>query len=324
MTKDSNIDFQLFEFNLKADIRVDQYLSNELPDLSRSYIQKLIASGSLELDGKVITRSSFKSKNEARGILKIPPENQFEIHPTDIEIQIIFQNENFAVVHKPAGMTIHPGAGTGNDTLVHALLGKIDSLSDGSHPGRPGILHRLDRATEGLILIAKNNHSHYKLSELFKNREITKRYRAFVWGTLSGDKFIQVNGYIDRHPVERKKMRFSREKLSESSKPALHEYRIIRSGEIFSYAEINLITGRTHQIRAFFKSIGNPIIGDSIYSNPSKQKNQYKEKLGNRSFPLDLSITYLKAYYLSFVSPFDGKKVEFSLPMNDWDSLNVF
>lgn len=322
-TDEPSKNFSEFTFKIPAGIRVDQHLSENLKEYSRSTIQKLIQSGHLTVNGCVIEKSSYKAKTESELKLMIPHKQKTTLSGSDVRVPVIFENNDFAVVQKPPGMTTHPGAGTNDDTLVHALTSQIDSLSDGSTPERPGILHRLDRATEGLLLIAKNNSAHYLFADLFQKKEIIKKYRAFVWGMLPKENWKQATGYVDRHPRDRKKMVFSEESTSKTAKSAHHQYRVLRSGEIFSETEIQLFTGRTHQIRVFFKSIQHPVVGDEMYSNPEKQKNIYKEKLQGRRFPLDLSVTYLRAYHLAFTSPMDKKFYEFSLPMDDWDSIEV-
>ncbi|GEM_PF-476673 len=313
----------VLEFTLEPGERVDVFLSREYPQQSRSRIQKLIEEGALSMEGKTILRPSYKSKKSEAGRFEYPEEKIFILRPSPDKVPVIFENDHFAIVKKPAGMTTHPGAGTGEDTLVHALMGSVDSLSDGLTRERPGIIHRLDRSTEGLMVIAKTNEAHKKIAALFKEKKITKKYRAIVWGFLPEGDWIPVEGYIFRHPKDRKKMAFSTEKKSRFSRLALHDFRIIRSGEIFTQVEIRLLTGRTHQIRAFFTSMGHPIVGDTIYSVPEKRKNIYKEKLAARKFPLDIESLYLRAYYLEFVSPFDGQRQRFRIPMDDWDNLSM-
>lgn len=302
------------EFILEKETRLDTGIAQEFPQyFSRSLAQKFIKAGKVTLKEKVCLKPSHKEELPAAVSIDYEPPPEYDLHPNDHNsVPILFQDAHLAIIHKPPNMTVHPGTGTADDTLVHVLLAQIKQLSDGSDPLRPGIVHRLDRETEGLMVVAKDNRTHFALSELFAERKITKEYHAWVWGLPpeKGD----VEGYIGRHPVDRKKMLFDYIRINDSFKNAEMSYQVTEKSSHFSLIKILLKTGRTHQIRAAMMKLEHPVLGDRLYSRYLRRlaktdiKRQDKEKIIEGGL-------YLVASRLAFLHPVTGEKMDFNLPL---------
>lgn len=292
-------------------IRLDHFLVELTQGQhSRSTIQKLIEGNCIHLEGIVEIKPSLKLKHEAKLTAFFPHEAPAVLVPSSDGVPILFQDDYLAIVHKPAGMTVHPGSGTGDDTLVHSLLAQMQ-LSEGSEKDRPGIVHRLDRETEGLMLIAKTNSAHEKLAGLFSKREITKEYHALLWGKTQPEGILE--GFIARHPRERKRMIFIEDEESlPNAKSASLSYQTLSQNERFSLVKVILHTGRTHQIRASFQHILHPVVGDSLYSNVDKKIRQYKAGRSTQE-KIQAQGLFLVASRLAFIHPFTGKEMEFTL-----------
>jgi len=280
------------------DQRLDLYLAAKY-DQSRSYIQKLIKDGNVSYPGKIMkAATSLREIDTEQLIVEIPEPTEIELHPENIDIEICYQDKYLAVVKKPAGIVVHPSAGHGSGTLVNALLHHLNDLSGIGGKLRPGIVHRLDKDTEGLLIVAKNDLAHRALTEMFSSRQIEKRYRALLSGVMSSD-----SGFIDkelaRSPHERRKISVVEKG---QGKTALTSYQKIRCSGNNTLVDIQLHTGRTHQIRVHFASIGFPLVGDPIY--------QTRKKKGKGQF--------LIAYYLKFQHPFTGKDLEIKLDLPAW------
>jgi len=270
-------------FILKENHRLDQAIAEELPEqLSRSQIQKLVKEGKVTSHGKPILKSSFKTTTPIEIAVYWEEKPEYTLTPVNLDIPILYQDNQIAVIHKPAGITVHPGSGTGDDTLVHSLIAQIDTLSEGSDKLRPGIVHRLDRDTEGLMVIAKTPQSHAALGLMFRNRNIKKTYTALVWGRTSDKKSF--NGYVGRNPKDRKRMLYSETPLTPAFKNALMEYEKVGENEFFSLLKIHLETGRTHQIRVTLTSDGTPVVGDTLYSRLDNKIKNYLADL-ERFYP---------------------------------------
>ncbi|MDH5721134.1 MAG: RluA family pseudouridine synthase [Spirochaetia bacterium] len=311
-TKEKDGDKTKYVFLADKQIRLDLFLHENLENLfSRAKIQKTIKDGYVTVDNKVSQKPSRILSSGSQIEVIIIEEKPAELKPLNLGIPILFQDEYIAVLHKPAGMTVHPGINTKEDTLVHSLLAQIKELSDGTMPDRPGIIHRLDRETEGVILIAKTNQSHHLFSKLFQERKIKKEYLAFIWGRITSDK-TRISGFIGRHPVNRKKMRFSEKQIHPQDKEAVLEYETERACESFSKLKINLLTGRTHQIRATFASSGNYIVGDSLYSKDARQYKKYNISKETQDAISEYGML-LSAMKLEFVHPFTDKHMSFSI-----------
>jgi 23S rRNA pseudouridine1911/1915/1917 synthase len=245
--------------------RIDIYLSKAVEeyDFSRTYIQKLLKQENITVNNLPIKQNYILKKNDLIS-LKIPQPEKLILTPENIPVEIIYQDRDIAIINKPAGMVVHPGHGNWNNTLVNALLYHISDLSTIGGVERPGIVHRLDKDTSGLILIAKNDISHRNLMHDFADRKVKKTYSAIVLGKPVKDHGI-IELPIARHKVYRQKMC-----VDKNGRYAKTEYWIKqtwkRENYIFSMLDIDLHTGRTHQIRVHLSSTGNPVFGDIIYS----------------------------------------------------------
>jgi 23S rRNA pseudouridine1911/1915/1917 synthase len=274
--------------------RLDTYLAGRLPQMSRSYIQKLIGGGHVSVNGKP-TKSGYQVAAGDGIVVDIPPPEPGPLQAEDIPLNIVYQDDDLLVIDKPAGMTVHPAPGSRSHTLVNALLSRFKDLPAGGDMLRPGIVHRLDKDTSGLIIVARNRAALNKLAAQFKSRSVTKTYIALVRGHLTPD-----SGFIDapigRDPQNRKRMA-----VVDSGRPARTQYRVKKYVGDCSLLEIRLETGRTHQIRVHLAAIGYPVVGDATYGVKSPH----------------LSRQFLHASKLGFRLPSNNKYVEFESPLPD-------
>lgn len=279
--------------------RLDLFISSMIPSLSRSYIQKIIKSGNIKVNNEIVTRPSKKIREKIEVEIIIPEPKKLEIQPKPINIKIIYEDKDIAVVEKPPYLSVHPGAGENDRTLVHGLLYHLKNLSSISGVERPGIVHRLDKDTSGLMVIAKNDKSHQELVKQFSSRKVEKEYIALVYGMVKEDAFT-VDAPIGRKKRERKKMG-----LSSAGRKAITDFVVLKKYN--PYATLLLchpLTGRTHQIRVHLSSKGYPIVGDILYSGRIKRKAPPLLK----NFPRQV----LHSSKLSFYHPSNGKKMVFS------------
>jgi 23S rRNA pseudouridine1911/1915/1917 synthase len=248
-------------------IRLDRYLLCRGIKLSRSRIQKLILSGSVLVDGR--TRPpGYQVKPGDRIDIRLEPGRAERRTPLaeDIPLEIVYEDEDLLVVNKPAGMVVHPAPGNYQGTLVNALLGRAGRLSPGSGEDRPGILHRLDKDTSGLLIVAKNAEAHHRLAGQLATRRIKRTYLALVWGKLQGEGSISAP--VGRSAFDRKKMGVS----ALRGRQAVTHYRVLQNfGRTATLVEVSLETGRTHQIRVHLEHIGHPVIGDATYGKGVSQ-----------------------------------------------------
>ena len=273
--------------------RLDSYLSEITPDLSRSKIQNFIKSGNVKINN-TIKKPSYILKENDKIDFEIPEEKKFEIKPQDIPIEIVYEDKNMLVVNKPSGMLTHPTTIERENTLVNALLYKFNNnLSDINGEFRRGILHRLDRNTSGLLMIAKNNKAHEFLAEQIKNHTITKKYRAIVKGVIKEDEF-EINSPIGRNPNQPHKMM-----TRDDGKPSRTIVKVLERFKEYTYIELTLITGRTHQIRVHMKSINHPVYNDTLYG------------AGQGKVKTDEQV--LQSYYLRFTKPFGNEIIELQI-----------
>lgn len=273
--------------------RLDSYLSEITPDLSRSKIQNFIKSGNVKINDTT-KKPSYILKENDKIDFEIPEEEKLEIKPQNIPIEIVYEDENMLVVNKPSGMLTHPTTIERENTLVNALLYKFNNnLSDINGEFRRGILHRLDRNTSGLLMIAKNNKAHEFLTEQIKNHTITKKYRAIVKGVIKEDEF-EINSPIGRNPNQPHKMM-----TREDGKPSRTIVKVIEKFKEHTYVELTLITGRTHQIRVHMKSINHPVYNDTLYG------------AGQGKVKTDEQV--LQSYYLRFTKPFGNEIIELQI-----------
>lgn len=281
-----------------AGIRIDVFLSKRIEDMSRSHIQKLVDENNIWVNNKNI-KSNYKIR--CGDIIKvvIPEPVKLDLIPEDIDIDILYEDEDIAVVNKPQGMVVHPAAGNYTGTLVNALLKRCSNLSSINGVIRPGIVHRIDKDTSGVLVIAKNDNSHKHLAEQIKNHSVRRIYIAIVEGIIKSDEGT-VNEPLGRHPVERKKMAV----VSRNGRKAITHYRVLERYRENTLIEARLETGRTHQIRVHMAYIGHPLVGDPVYG----YKRQ-KFKLAGQA---------LHAKTLGFIHPRTGRYMEFTAPLPDY------
>ncbi|GAB4442184.1 MAG: hypothetical protein OHK0011_24580 [Turneriella sp.] len=307
---------QKFSFELPAGERLDRFLAAALAErgieLSRSAIQRQIEQGGVEGIPAGQVKTGFRGKRPIEITFTLPAKKDKQLIPIHAGIPVLYEDEYLAIVHKPVGMTVHPGSGTGNDTMVHALLGQFDKLSP--HHERPGIVHRLDRETEGLMVIAKTEQARYRLSESFAERRIHKKYSALVWGAVTLPE--SVSGYIWRDLKNRKKMKFGTRLPEELSRARSAELRVPEQVRYKLATElgIELITGRTHQIRATLVHYHAPIIGDGLYGDDAGKCRLYKIGREKRE-QLAQAGMLLVARSLAFKHPFKRRSLEYSIEL---------
>jgi pseudouridine synthase, rluA family len=275
--------------------RMDSFLSRKT-DFTRSRIQQLIKNGDITVNGKNAKnnkkiKSSYKIEENDRIEIFIPETEQAEIIPENIKIDIIYEDEDIAVINKNAGLVVHPAQGHYSGTLVNAILYHIKDLSGINGEIRPGIVHRLDKDTSGLIVIAKNDKAHINLAKMFQEKKIKKTYLAILKGKLTKEKGRIVT-QIGRDTDDRKKMTVI--KGNDRGKEAITNYNVICSNELFTLVKVYIETGRTHQIRVHMKYMGYPILGDMVYGRKDSEKRQM-----------------LHAYKLEFLHPVTEKPMKF-------------
>ena len=255
-----------------ARLRLDQFLAKQLPEYSRSRLQQLIRSGFVRLN-----KQTTRPRQIVRGGDKIhliePPLEKIEMRPEPIPLDVLFEDDDLIIINKPTDLTVHPGAGQREHTLVNALLSHCTTLSGIGGKERPGIVHRLDKETSGCLVVAKNDIAHRELSKQFAARTVEKIYLALVAGKLRKPTGV-IEENIGRHPVQRKRMSVS----SKRGRAAKTEYRVIRSSYQASLVECRLHSGRTHQIRVHLHHLGHPVLGDKIYA-PRFAKNFHRQML---------------------------------------------
>ena len=280
-------------------MRVDRYLAEQLPELSRSYLQKVIKDGGVTLDGEPV-KANCKVTGGNVVELELPAVTEPEIEPEELPLEILYEDADVIFVNKPKGMVVHPSAGHMSGTLVNGLLYHCrGELSGINGVMRPGIVHRIDKDTTGVLVVCKQDRAHNRVAEQLKEHSITRRYRAVVWGNLKEDEGT-VDAPIGRHPVDRKRMAV----VKRGGKHAVTHYRVLERFGRFTYVECRLETGRTHQIRVHMASIGHPLLGDEIY--------------GSRKSPFSLQGQVLHAMVLGIVHPESGAYLEVEAPLPEY------
>ena len=284
--------------------RLDVYLSEQLGDMSRSYIQKLIKDKKVTVNDK-IEKAKYLVKEDDKIVIQIPAPKLLEVIPQDIPINIVYEDKDVLIVNKPQDMVVHPAPGNYEGTLVNAILYHCkENLSSINGVIRPGIVHRIDKDTSGLLMIAKNNNAHNSLAEQLKEHSITREYQFICHGVVKEDK-ITVNKPIGRNPKDRLKMA-----VAKDGKNAITHFEVIKRYENFTHMKARLETGRTHQIRVHALSINHPLLGDEVYGH---KNNKFK-----------LKGQTLHAKKLGFIHPTTKEYVEFDseLPKYFQDILN--
>ena len=285
------------EFVVSADdakLRLDHVLAKRLPEYSRSRLQQLIRSGFVRINGAT-TRPRQIVRAGDKIDLTEPPVEKIDVRPEAIPLDVLFEDDDLIVINKPAGLTVHPGAGHREHTLVNALLSHCATLSGIGGKERPGIVHRLDKETSGCLVAAKNDTAHLELSKQFAARTVEKIYLALVAGKLRKPAGV-IEGKIGRHPIHRQRMSAT----SPRGRPAKTEYRVIRSSDQASLVECRLHSGRTHQIRVHLHHLGHPVLGDKIYAP---------------QFAKSFARQMLHAWKLGFRHPRSGECKHFEAPL---------
>lgn len=297
--------FSFFVTDKEEASRLDVYILKKLPHLSRSFVKKIIESGSVKVNGTIPKKAGEMVRVGDAIHVSIPEPEVPSLLPEDIDIGILYEDESVAVIEKPSGLVVHPSFGHPSGTLVNALLARLKKLSCEGGATRPGIVHRLDKETSGIMLVAKNDRAHRKLARQFSLHTISRKYRGILFGLL-GKKSGTVDTFIGRHPRHRKKMSV----LADRGKRAITEYRVIDERAGFSLVEFSLKTGRTHQIRVHASYLGHPVVGDRVYSSRGrviKLKNGRDEK----QHVVDRNL--LHAFHIGFRHPESGGWMQFSI-----------
>jgi 23S rRNA pseudouridine1911/1915/1917 synthase len=286
-------------------VRLDRFLVSVLADQSRSQLQRLIKDAHVLVEGRAAKPNQAVKAGQAVTV-EIPEAVDAGVAPEALDLPIVYQDPDLVVVDKPAGMVVHPAAGHDTGTLVNALLHHVTDLSGIGGEKRPGIVHRLDRGTSGLMVVAKNDAAHEELARQFHDREVEKEYVALVWGVVQAGR--RIDAPIGRDPVDRKKMsakaRRSREAVT----------RIIRAEHLnpgLTLARIAIHTGRTHQIRVHLSAIGHPVVGDSLYGGVRRRVP------GDLRPVMRLDRPFLHAARLVFKHPADGRRMDFTSELPD-------
>ena len=269
--------------------RIDSFLSGKT-EFTRTRIQQLIKERNIMVNGKA-TKSSYKIEKDDEIVIEVPEAETTEIKPENIKIDIVYEDSYIVVINKQAGLVVHPAHGHYSGTLVNAILYHIKDLSGINGEIRPGIVHRLDKDTSGLIVIAKNDKVHVTLTEMFQEKKIRKTYLAILKGKLNKSEGKVVT-QIGRDKNDRKKMTVIDDITK--GKTAITNYRVISQNSLFTLVKVNIETGRTHQIRVHMRHLGYPILGDSVYGRKDNEKRQM-----------------LHAYRLEFLHPVTGNPMEF-------------
>jgi 23S rRNA pseudouridine1911/1915/1917 synthase len=292
-------------------MRIDAYLASLFSEYSRSLIQKVIEAGGVQVNGRR-AKASYKVRPDDQVRVEFPPPAHDLPEAEDIPLEVLYEDDYLALINKPADMVVHPAKGHWSGTLVNAILYHFDELSTVNGEQRTGIVHRLDRDTSGVILIAKEEQTHRDLSMLFELRKIFKEYRALVHGVLDRDSDY-IEGRIARHPHDRVKMTITDDE--EEGRDACTYYEVIERFRGFTYVRCHPRTGRTHQIRVHLASLGCPILADKIYS--SRDSLRAADLVPDAADEILLSRQALHAYRLRFQHPRTGKIIEAEAPLPD-------
>ena len=292
--------------------RLDQYLATHIEELSRARVQKLIDDGLIKVNG-VIAKASLKLKDGDLIEITLPPPEVLEAVAENIPLQIVFEDEHMLVINKPAGMVTHPGAGVNSGTLVNAVLYHCQgSLSSIGGVVRPGIVHRLDKDTSGLIMVAKSDIAHKGLSEQLQSKQAKRTYLALLEGVAKAESG-KVDAPIGRHPLKRKEMTIAKE--GQRGRSAVTHYLVVEHFSKFTLVECRLETGRTHQIRVHMASLNLPVAGDIVYNRKTSGSLEARHKLG-------LQGQALHAARLSFIHPVTNLLLEFQAELpQDFEQL---
>lgn len=287
------------QYNNETPERLDRFLSSQLPEFSRTRLQGLITEGFVRVNGLAVTKNGHKLLAGDRIEVRIPPAAPTTLIPESIPLDVLFENSDVVVINKPAGMVVHPAAGHDRGTLVHALLGHLPDLEGIGGEERPGIVHRLDKETSGLMIVARNERAHRYLQDQFRLRRVEKTYLALVDGrpsTPSG----RIEAPIGRDPIQRKRMAIL---PPGKGREAISEYHTLETFPAHTLLEVHPLTGRTHQIRLHMAFLGCPIVGDTVY--------------GRKKPTLPISRHFLHAFRLKIILPGEASPRTFEAPLPD-------
>lgn len=287
------------QYNNETPERLDRFLSLQLTEFSRTRLQGLIEDGFVRVNGLVVTKNGHKLLLGDRIEVRIPPPAPTTLIPESIPLDVLFENSDVVVINKPAGMVVHPAAGHDRGTLVHALLGHLPDLEGIGGEERPGIVHRLDKETSGLMIVARNERAHRYLQDQFRLRRVEKTYLALVDGrppTPSG----RIEAPIGRDPIQRKRMAIL---PPGKGREAISEYHTLETFPAHTLLEVHPLTGRTHQIRLHMAFLGCPIVGDTVY--------------GRKKPTLPVSRHFLHAFRLKILLPGEASPRTFEAPLPD-------
>jgi len=281
-----------------AGARLDRWLSEQLPELSRARLQMLIRDGLVRVDGAAL-KAAHRLRGTERIEVEIPPPPDETLAPEAVPLSVVYEDDHVLVVDKPAGTVVHPGAGRSIGTLAAAILAHAPTTAGVGGPRRPGIVHRLDKDTSGLLVVAKTSAAYDDLVEQLAARTVTRRYLAVVHGRVRANEGV-VDAPIGRHPTDRVKMAI---RPAGRGKRAVTRYRVLERFAHFTVLEARLETGRTHQIRVHLASLAHPVVGDDVYGQPRSRA------------PVELDGYALHAATLAFLHPSLRKVVEFTAPV---------
>ena len=287
----------VFQTGKKSGQRLDHFLVSHLPEFSRSYLQNLIREGMVQVDGERISKTGEKLVGEHSVQIRIPPPSPSDLIPEDIPLDIIYEDSDLIIVNKPAGMVVHPSSGHTQGTLVNAVLAHSPDIIGVGGERRPGLVHRLDKNTSGIIVLAKNDQTHHFLQKQFRERSIEKIYIALVDGappTPSG----RVETPIGRDPRNRQRMAVT---TQNKGRVAISEYKTLENFHHHTLLQVHILTGRTHQIRVHMRYLKCPVVGDTVY--------------GRRKPSLGVSRQLLHAASLGLFLPYNNKKHTFKAPL---------
>jgi len=298
--------------------RLDAFLASVLPDLTRAAVQRLIEAGLVLLEGSV-PKASVKLRSGDRLSVEIPLPEPTAALAEEIPLDILYEDADLVVINKPAGMVVHPGAGNSGGTLVNALLGHCHDLSGIGGELRPGIVHRIDKDTSGILVVAKSDVAHQGLAKQFSEHTVKRIYLALVFGNMKSDTG-RIEGVIGRHPVERKKMSGT----ARHGKHAVTHWKVLGRYPEICLLRLRLETGRTHQIRVHLSESGHPLLGDPVYCSSGRLSNL--KDVGLRSLVKGLGRQALHAKTLGFIHPVSGQYMEFDseLPADMQAVLDYF
>ena len=289
-----------------AGLRLDRVVANRCPELSRTRVQELIAGGLVQLNGKTAKGSH---KVHAGDTIEVVPQPRpaLRAEAESIPLDILYEDEDVIAVNKPAGMTVHAGAGNSRGTLVNALLGRGQSLSQSGDLLRPGIVHRLDKETSGILLVAKNDFAHARLAEAFRERSVQKIYIALVQGVLKEERG-RIELAIARDPNRRTRMTAKRAALLHNAREARTDWQVLARVDSTTLLEVQLYTGRTHQIRVHLSALRHPVVGDTLYGAAGQLH------IGRTTLP-SLGRNFLHAAKIAFVQPRTGHPIQLTAPL---------